>query len=272
MKSYKVDEIKEIIKGLLKKNKLNYVDLAEHLECSEPTIKRILGPEEMSLSRLLQICEFLKLNLSDLEALMKKSERETIELSEKQQLFLVQNKNHFAYLMEIYQGLSTEQIAMKYKLNAKSTQRYLNALEKHDLIKITSKNKVRPFYSAFPHLGKGPLGTAYFRSLIQNSSTFLIDHIADEISSSHSTASSTKKEGSKFAVQTMSLSPETFQQLTKDLEAKLQEYEKIAQFEEKTIDKKKLKTSVVIIGSTLVADDYKGLETLQRSFGEVTPI
>ena len=172
MKTYKVSEIKEIIKNLLKKNKVTYKELDDHLECSEPTVKRILGPEEITLTRLIQICEFLKMSLSDLEALMKTDERETVNLNEKQQLFLVENKNHFAYLMEIYQELNPEQIAVKYKLNAKSTQKYLINLEKYDLIKVTSKNKVRPFHKAFPHLGSGALGAAFYRAFIQNASAF----------------------------------------------------------------------------------------------------
>ena len=130
MESFRIGEIKEVLKTLLKKKKQTYADLAIHLDCSEPTVKRILGNEELTLTRLLQICDFLNVSLGEIEGMIQKGGREEFHLSEKQQMFLVQNKNYFAYLMEIYQGLSTEQIAEKYKLTAKSTQKYLINLEK----------------------------------------------------------------------------------------------------------------------------------------------
>lgn len=269
MKTYKVGEIKEIIKGLLKKNKVTYSDLADHLECSEPTVKRILGPEEMTLTRLLQICDFLKLNLSDLEALMKNDQRETVNLSEKQQIFLVENKNHFAYLMEIYQEHTPEQIAIKYRLNSKSTQKYLINLEKYDLIKVSHKNKVRPYHNAFPHLGSGPLGSAFYRAFVQNSSAFFIDRISEEISRKK-VNSEPEKEGSGYAIQSMNVNPETYRKFMKEINTKLIEFERVASFEEKTMDIKKMKTAVILLGSTTVEKDYKGLESLQKAFGEIT--
>jgi len=270
VKSFKVGEIKEVIKSLLKKNKFKYSDLADHLECSEPTVKRILGAEELSLSRLLQICDFLKLSLSDLESLIQKEERNSIELSEKQQKFLVENRSYFAYLFEVYQGFTPEQIAAKYKLNAKSSEKYLINLEKFDLIKVTSKNKIRPFYSSFPHLGKGPLGTAYYRAIIDNAGAFLKDHVSDSLALDRSrSGKSSEKNGAKFSVQTMDISQETFKQAMKEFEMRLHELEKQANFEEKTKDKAQLKTAVVILGSALVDKEYKGLQTLQKSFGDV---
>lgn len=271
MKDFKTLEIKEILKSLLKKNKHKYSDLAEFLECSEPTVKRILGAEELTLTRLIKICEYLKISLTDLELLMKKDERQKTELTEKQQIFLVENKNYFAFLFEIYREQTPEQIAEKYKLNSKSLQKYLINLEKYDLIKITSKNKVRPFYQTFPHLGNGPLGVAYYRSFIQNASAFFIDHISEDISQRKSNLDS-KKEGSSFAIHSMSVSPETYKQFIKEVEEKFHELERLANFEEKTLDAKKLKVGVVLLGTTLVESDYKELQTLQKTFGEITNI
>jgi hypothetical protein len=51
VKEFKSQKIKAVIKDLLKKKNITYEDLAEQLECSVPTIKRILGPEELTLNR-----------------------------------------------------------------------------------------------------------------------------------------------------------------------------------------------------------------------------
>jgi predicted transcriptional regulator len=269
MKVFKVDEIKNIIKELLKKNKSTYADLAEHLECSEPTVKRILGSEEMTLTRLLQICDFLKMSLSDIEALMKQDTQEKAELSEKQQNFLVQYKNHFAYLLELYQPLTPQQIAEKYKLTAKSTQKYLIHLEKFDLIKVSKNNKVRPFYAKLPPLGNGPLGMANYRALVQNTAGFFVDFIGEQIiQNPHSEKS--KKSGAGFAVQSMKVDIDTFNLYVKEFEAKLQELERVARFEEKTKDPKNLKEGLIVLGHAAVEPGYKGLEILQKTFGEIT--
>ncbi len=268
MESFKIGEIKAVLKSLLKKKKQTYLDLAEHLNCSEPTVKRILGLEELSLSRLLQICDFLNITLAEIENLIQKGGREEFHLSEKQQLFLVQNKSHFAYLMEIYNGLSAEQIADKYNLSQKSTQKYLIQLEKFDLVKVI-KNKVRPFNKAFPSLSNGPLGVAFYKAFIQNSSAFFIDHISDQIAQRKNIHSSASKGGSIYSVQTMNVSAETFKLAVKEMQARMYELERTASFEEKNLPEDQLKTGVMMLASAVVDQKDKGLETIQRSFGEI---
>ncbi len=273
MKNFKVDELKDVIKSVLKKNKHTYSDLAEYLDCSEPTIKRVLGHEELSLSRLLQICDFLNLSLSDLEVFMKKEEPPPAELSERQQIFLVENKNYFAFLFELYQDLTPDQIASKYQLTPKSLQKYLINLEKQELIKVTSKNKVRPFYKSFPHLGKGPLGVAYYKAFIENASHFFIQHISDEINSKKITnpkqEAQSYKKGSKYAVHSITVREETFLKYITEVESKLHELNKISTFEEKTEDLENTKTGVIVFGHTVVEHENKNLNFLTKTFGEI---
>lgn len=270
MKSFKVEEIKEVIKSLLKKNGFKYKDLADFLDCSEPTIKRILGSEELSLTRLLRICEYLKMSLSDLESLIQKEEKDKVYFSEKQQKFLVENKSYFAYLFEIYQGLTPDQIALKYKLTAKSTQKYLIQLEKYDLIKVSGKNRISPYHPHFPVLSDGPLGLAYYRSLIDNGGAFLKDRVAEDIASRSFVGAGQKKlGGSVFAVNVTDVSIETFKQAMQEIELRIKELDRQGRFEEKSKGKEDLKTGVIIFGSTLVEPNYKGLQTLHQSFGLV---
>lgn len=268
MESFRIGEMKEVLKTLLKKKKQTYADLALHLNCSEPTVKRILGNEELTLTRLLQICDFLNVSLGEIEGMIQKGGREEFHLSEKQQKFLVQNKNHFAYLMEIYQGLSAEQISEKYKLTTKSTQKYLINLEKHDLIKV-NKNNVKPFNKSFPSLKNGPLGIAFYKSIIQNSSAFFIDHVSEQIALRNDAKPDSGRAGASYSVQSMVVSVETFRLAVKEIESRLYELERTASFEEKNLAQDKLKSGVIILASAVVDQKYKGLDTIQRSFGEI---
>lgn len=114
MQDIKSQNIKAVIKKLLKLKKLTYEEVETDLECSVPTVKRILGAEELTLTRLLQFCELLE-------------------------VFLAKNQAHFAYLLKLYAGQSPKQIAEKYGLTARSTDNYLIALEKHELSRVTGR-------------------------------------------------------------------------------------------------------------------------------------
>jgi len=265
--NFKTSKIKEAIKKLLKKNNFHYSDLAEHLECSELTVKRILGEEELSLTRLIQICEFLRISLADIETMIQTEKSTDFKFTEKQQIFLVKNKSFLAYLLEIYNGLSPQQIAEKYKLTDKSTDKYLIGLEKYDLIKVTSKNKIRPYFDQFPTLGAGPLGVAHYRAIVQNASQFLIDHIGENILKNNTDLSKKNHEG--FSVQVMDIDLETYKIYMNEIKQKLEEMARVSIFEEKTKEKKQLKTAVLILGSAVLETDAKEIKVLQKSFGEI---
>lgn len=266
---FKTIEIKRSLKQLLKNRKLKYSDLALHLGCSIPTIKRMLSSEEISLSRLLQICDFLDVNLTDLESMAKSGKQEVYKFTEKQEIFLVGHKNYFAFLVEIYNGSSPEQIAKKYQLTDRSLQKYLLGLEKYDLIKVSGKNKIRPYYENLPSLGKGPLGTAYYRSLIQNSAHFFTEQIGDKMAGR---IANRKEIAEGFSIMTMNIDLPTYSLWVEEFKKKLSELGRISDFQEKTKNKADLKTAVFLFASSMVDSDYKGLDTLNKTFGEVTNI
>ncbi|MGE0632577.1 MAG: helix-turn-helix domain-containing protein, partial [Pseudobdellovibrionaceae bacterium] len=172
MSSIRIDQLKEAVKLVMKKKKLTYEDLAEHLQVSLPTVKRILGPEELTLSRLLEICDWLKLNLSELESLAglhAKQDRDCFTLEQEQ--FFVNNQHFLTYLGLLHDGDSPEKIATEFGLTPKSTELYLIRLERMNLLRRDSKGRVRMTHSDVPNLnGSGPLIRAQYKSLLQKGS------------------------------------------------------------------------------------------------------
>lgn len=176
-------ELKEVIKQLLKEQSYTYRDLAQMLECSVPTVKRILGPEEMSLERLLAICDFLKVSLSDLENMSKiqKQNARTFFTAEQEE-FLAANPNYLSYLSNLYNGETPETLQQKFRLTKRSTELYLIRLEKYDLLRVDAKGRVRLSYSAFPRLmPHGKLIRAQFKTIISKSSQFFTRQIMRQI-------------------------------------------------------------------------------------------
>lgn len=267
MNDFKIQQLKSTIKDLLKQKKMTYEDVAKELNCSVPTIKRVLGEEELTLSRLLELCDILEVSLSDLEMLSKTASEKIERFTEDQQIFLAKNKNFLAYLVHLYDQ-TPEQIAEKYNLTQKSTDKYLLGLEKNELIKVNAKLKVKPAFKQLPSLENGPLAKAYYESLIQNSANFFKQNISERLF-----APKTEKTSHKgFAMQGIKVTEESYQAFITENLKSFESFIKLASYEEKSKPKEQLKTAVVLQAFTIVESDYKGLEMLEKALGEIVNI
>lgn len=170
------DELKNGVKVLMKKRGRTYANLAEHLDLSLPTVKRVLGPEEMSLGRLLQICDWLDVSLSDLETLANLEVKRAVgEFTPEQEKFLSENPGFLAYFAHLHGSETPEKIARDYSLTARSTELYLLRLERIGLIRRDSKGRVRLAHRTFPNFSKdGPLVRSQYRQLIERFGDFFV--------------------------------------------------------------------------------------------------
>lgn len=269
MKEFKSQRIKEAIKELLKKKGLTYENLAEELECSVPTIKRILGPEELSLNRLLQLCEILDVTLSDLEVMTKSLKEEAPHFTPEQEEFLAKNKNFFAYLMQIYSGETPKAIAQKHGLTDRSTDKYLIGLEKKELIHVTGALKVKPAFKEMPNLGVGILGKTYFESLVTTGARYFIETIRAGF---RKDPKSTEWNKAKYSIQGLKVTQASYMAYTEQRNRAFRDFEKLAAFEEKTKDPSELMTAVILEANSLVPNDHECLHLIENALGEITNI
>lgn len=266
MVEFKSQKIKSVIKDLLKKKGIKYEDLAEEMECSVPTIKRILGPEELTLNRLLQLCEILNVELADLEVLTKDVSKKAETFTAAQEDFLVKNPHFFAYLMKLLSGETPKQIAELNGLTQKSTDKYLIGLEKNELIRVTGGQKVKPIFTSSPTLGDR-LGALFKSSMIKNSSQFFENIISEAIGEKN--LKKEERTSASFSVMAAKISKVSYETWRKDLIKVLENFENIAAFEERTKDPSELMTAVFIHGNTIVPTNHKGLQLIENTFGGV---
>lgn len=266
MREFQSQRVKEILKTLMRKKGLTYADLAAELECSVPTVTRILGSEEITLSRLLQICGFLEIDLADLATLMGENTDQEEKFTPAQEQFLARNKNFFAYLVRLFSGDSPRKIAADFGLTARSTEKYLIGLEKHDLIRVSARQRVRPAFKSLPRLGSGPLGRAYYEALIRNGAQFFIDVAREGLRSE----TAGKSPGSRYGIHSVKVSRATFEAWEAELEKAHRNFERLASFEEKTKDPAELMTAVIIHGRTLVKNEDPALRHLENTLGVIT--
>lgn len=263
MKELKSQEIKNVIKNLLKKNDVTYDEVATHLGCSLPTVNRILGPEEISLNRILELCELLNISFAELAALTKIPAQNEEKFTASQENFLVKHDNIFAYFLKLVSGDTPKKIAEDFNLSQRSTDKYLIALEKHELIKVTGKNKVRPVFKELPRLGNGPLGKSFYDKIINGSGKFFVEHIKKSMQNKEAGVSAmVTVNGSKMTTQ-------TYAKFTEEAEVLFSRYRDLSDMEEKIKNPKDLKTVVINFGHTIVDNDDPALKTLDNIFGEI---
>lgn len=263
MKEMNSQKIKSIFKDLLKKKGITYDEVAEHLNCSLPTVNRMLGPEEITLTRILELCEILDLPFSDLATLTKENTQKEEHFTEGQESFLAKNGPFFSYFMKLLSGETPKQIAEAYGLNQRSNDKYLIALENQGLIKVTGKNKVRPLFQSMPALRKGPLGKTFYEKIIGAGSRFFIDHIRRSFQGDAGTTPA------RVAVHALKMSKSSYERFVEEQERLFSHYQQISDLEEKIKKSNELMTAVIMSGHTLANNDDEGLPSLERVFGEI---
>jgi len=263
---FKSQRLKVAIKGLVKKKGLTYKDIAKLLDCSTPTVKRILGREELSLNRLLELCEILDVSLAELEELSKEESLQKEEFSPEQQKFLVQNRSYFAYLMELFDGKNPQEIQKNHGLRPLSTQRYLLGLEKQDLIKVSGSLKVKPNFKSVPHLGQGKLAELYTQSFLKTCAQFFID-LLSEVFYSKVNKENAPKIHSSLSI--LKLSESSHKQWSDELAQMLKNIEKISKFEENSKDPSELKTTVILHCHASTSPDHPKLKSIRNIFGPI---
>lgn len=134
----------ERIKEMLKSRNISYAKLAEALEVSEVTVKRMLNQDDISMDRLLTLADIVDCNLSEL---LSEVERESADIkcfSKEQDAAFTKYPHLFQYFMELSVRKKTpEEISDKYNLNEVSNYLYLRALENLELLSLLPENKVQ---------------------------------------------------------------------------------------------------------------------------------
>ncbi|MGZ3771478.1 MAG: helix-turn-helix domain-containing protein [Bdellovibrio sp.] len=266
MKEVNSQKIKNIFKDLLKKKNITYEELAQELKCSLPTVNRILGSEEITLTRILELCDILGIQFSDLAAMTKEDTQKEERFTEEQEAFLAKNGHIFSYFMKLLSDESPAQIAKKYGLSQRSTDKYLIALENHKLIKVSSKNKVRPIFHAMPSLGRGPLGKNYYEKIIEAGGRFFVNYIRKTMQNPSGAIPA------KVMINASKMTKTSYLKFVEEQDRLISHYKQISDLEEKIKKPSELMTVVMMSAYTLSNNNDENLNHLDRVFGEIKNI
>ncbi|MCW8928768.1 MAG: helix-turn-helix transcriptional regulator [Gammaproteobacteria bacterium] len=158
--------IVETLKLLLKSRGMTYRDIAQGLDLSEASIKRLFAEQNFSLQRLDQICQIIGIEISDLIKTMESQQYQLKELTVKQEEELVADTQLLLVVFVVLNGWAYEDILQWYELSESDTIRCLARLDRLKIIDLLPNNRIRLRVAAnFSWRRNGPIQKFFTRNL-----------------------------------------------------------------------------------------------------------
>ncbi|TDR18348.1 helix-turn-helix domain-containing protein [Marinicella litoralis] len=161
--------ILQAIKGLLKQHKLNYSHVAAHLDLSESSVKRSFSQGQISLSRLIKICEMMDLELVDLLQVIQNQSSDIIQLTEKQEKLMVSDVKLLLVTVCVCNHWTFKQIHQTYQIEEAELVNVLLRLDRTDLIELKPNNQIKLKISPHFHwIENGPIQKFFEQNIQQD--------------------------------------------------------------------------------------------------------
>ncbi len=144
------------LKDMMREQKITHRELAHGIGMSESGVKKVLGASDGSFQRLLEICRYLGVELSDLLA---EGKVRDVQFTEPQQSLFLKSMNLFRYYwMLVYERAPLAEAQKYLKLSYPEVIEFQKKLEQAGLIRILPGGRVRlPSIKAVRWVGGGPL-------------------------------------------------------------------------------------------------------------------
>jgi transcriptional regulator with XRE-family HTH domain len=134
-----IQQVKERIKA----QSFNYQTIADRLNISLLTVKRQLNGEDISLSKLLALCDAAELNFSEIWQTVDETDVTHTIISDSQDCAFYKNPHLMSFFFELFQNKKTpEEIELQWDLTPASLHLYLRKLESLDLIHVSVQQRI----------------------------------------------------------------------------------------------------------------------------------
>jgi transcriptional regulator with XRE-family HTH domain len=137
---------------------LTYREVAQALDLSEASVKRLLGNGRMTVERLAQVCDLLGLTMAELLHEAESSTPRLHTLTPEQESRLVSDEKFLLVTVCALNHWSVDDVVATYRLSAAECIKYLLALDRMGLIKLKPGNRIQPLVARdFDWLSGGPI-------------------------------------------------------------------------------------------------------------------
>lgn len=153
--------IKEAIKQLMKSKKITYKDLADSFSCSVPTIKRMLNKETLTISRLMDICKVLGMDVFELTTMMREQViRGENFFTDEQEHFLSKHLKIYTFYRRLMYGYQEVDYKRKFKMSTNVIEFYKIKLHELGLVQIDESGNILSLLRKRPQY-KGSLSRTF---------------------------------------------------------------------------------------------------------------
>lgn len=139
------NRLMSVLKRCLKTRGLTYRDLAEQMNLSESSIKRLFANNSLSMRRFEQICQILEMSIFDVSKMAREEFRadDPHSLTRKQEQALAENTNLLIGFHLLLNGWEFQQIVDAFTWSEPELIKILTRLDKLKLISLLPQNKVQ---------------------------------------------------------------------------------------------------------------------------------
>lgn len=199
-----------------KQQNVSYTDIANMLDVSLNTVKRMVHDKGIKFERLLALCECANTSISTLlQTAEHVPAHHTIFSPAQDAMFAKYPQLLYYFKLLSYEGLNTEQIAAEQNLSEAQNYQYLRALEDIGLISLSTQNKISM-------LVKPPFGFA-------SDSLVLKKQIKDYISYTTKAVIDDQDPNSFLLVKPLALPPSIHKRMLDDMIHLIDKYAHIAE-------------------------------------------
>jgi transcriptional regulator with XRE-family HTH domain len=130
-----IDQFLTALKRALKAKNIIYKDLADSLDLSESSIKRILSDKSISLERIEEICKACDIKFSEIcKNANFEEDITTYTLSKDQEKILADNPRLLHYYILLNDGMTTLKIEKDFEISNNESKKFLLILDKFNMI------------------------------------------------------------------------------------------------------------------------------------------
>lgn len=151
------------LKLAMKARRVTYRELAQRINLSEASVKRILSRATLTLHRLDEICAALDVSLTEVLRLAGEKTGDTLEsMTLEQERALAADANMFACFYLLANGRSGREIARELRADEKTVRRWMVRLDALQLIEMRTRLRAKTrAASVIAWRPDGPLRRAY---------------------------------------------------------------------------------------------------------------
>ncbi len=155
------------LKKQLKAHGKTYVDVAEALELSEASVKRLFSGENFTLQRLESVCQLIGMELTELVALMSQEQPQLMQLTLDQEKHIADDFILLMVALSVINGYTFADLVNYYKLSTTRCIQKLAELDRLKIIDLLPNNRIKLKVSPnFRWLPNGPI-QRFFHEKVQ---------------------------------------------------------------------------------------------------------